>query len=47
MAFQDDLADRAVEVVLRLPNEDGMIDTADGETLETETRELIFERNAD
>lgn len=47
MAFQDDLADRAVEVVLRLPNEDGTIDTTDRETLETETRELIFERAAD
>jgi hypothetical protein len=47
MACQDDLADRAVEVVLRLPNEDGMIDTTDRETLETETRELIYERDAD
>src|SRR5262245_6731225 len=46
MPLRDDLADGTIEVVLRIPNENGMVDTADRDTLETETRFLTFERDA-
>jgi hypothetical protein len=46
MSFHD-LSDRAVQVVLRIPNEDGTFDTTDCETLETETQGLVFARSAD
>jgi len=46
MELGDDLAEETIEVVLRIPDQSGIIDTTDRETLETETRLLIFKRDA-
>jgi len=46
MDLRDDLADRMVEVVLRFPDENGIVDATGRHTLETE-KGLIFGRDAD
>jgi hypothetical protein len=45
--MRDDLADRAVAVVLRFPDQNGAIDTTDREILERETLALTVRRSAD
>ena len=47
MACHDDLADQAVEVVLRIPDEDGRLDPTDRQTLEAKGRDLVFGRTPD
>jgi hypothetical protein len=46
MPLRDDLGEGMIEVVLRIPNENGVIAPTDCDTLETETRFLIFDRDA-
>ena len=46
MPLRDDFAKRTIETVLRIPGENGTVDATGRDTLETETRSLIFKRDA-